>query len=96
MAALHAVAERNGVTLGKSFEDYIKPQIRDYYACDAQIEADGLIITDYRGEMKEHPLIKVRKDCYDRVLAALKAFSLTKKTTNEEETSPLANFLSNG
>lgn len=64
-----------------------------------QVEKDGMMITNNKGNLEAHPMIKVAKDAQTQAMKVMQEFGLTAKSRkklpeleNKEEDSPLVQF----
>lgn len=68
-----------------------------------QLETDGLTVRSDRGNISEHPLVKVRKDAITQSIKIMTEFGLTAKSraklpqmdNTDDELSPLEQFVKN-
>lgn len=78
--------------LARNYSTFIKAQ--------KQLKKDGLTITSDRGNISEHPCVKIAKDAQTLALKIMTEFGLTAKSRvklvekpEEQEDSPLAAFI---
>ncbi len=81
--------------LAKNYDTFI--------LCNQQLSKEGLTVTSDRGNISEHPLVKVRKDAITQAIKIMVEFGLTAKSrsklpTNDKDTelSPLEQFVIKG
>lgn len=68
-----------------------------------QLETDGLTVRSDKGNISEHPLVKVRKDAITQSIKIMTEFGLTAKSraklpqmdNTDDELSPLEQFVKN-
>ena len=80
--------------LARNYSTFIK--------ASKQLEIDGLTVTNDRGNIAPHPLVKVAKDAQTQAMKVMLEFGLTAKArtklpkmdkTDDEESTPLEQFI---
>ena len=74
-----------------------------FIVANKQLQKDGLTVTSDRGNISEHPLIKVAKDAQTQAMKVMVEFGLTAKSRAklpqidnvDDELSPLEQFVKN-
>lgn len=72
-----------------------------FIMANKQLQKDGLTVTSDRGNISEHPLIKVAKDAQTQAMKVMLEFGLTAKSraklngkeSTDKELSPLEHFM---